>query len=77
MTSNAPKRRGRKRIHPRPEDRVSLQTRIPRHVRDRLSSYVYAFNRDNPGAGMSMGRLVGALVTRFLDERGLLNEEAY
>ena len=57
--------------------RVSVQSYVDSPIRDRLDSYVYTFNRDNPGGGMTTSLLVGALITKFLREKGMLDEDVY
>tara|TARA_R100001594_G_scaffold49323_3_gene82254 strand:+ start:2732 stop:2953 length:222 start_codon:yes stop_codon:yes gene_type:complete len=56
---------------------VGLSTRVEPHVNAALEDYVWAFNRDNPGAGMSKSRLISSVIIRFLREAGAMDESSY
>jgi hypothetical protein len=60
-----------------PDVKVVIQSYVPRYVRDAVDKYIWAFNRDNPGAGMTTSKLSAAILIKHLREAGILDESTY
>ena len=54
---------------------IVVGCRMPLYAKLAMEKYIVAFNRENPGAGMSINRLTTALVEEFLRKKGLLDYE--
>jgi len=56
-------------------DSIVVGARIPLYAKLALEKYIVAFNRENPGAAMTISRMTAALLEEFLRKKGLLDYE--